>query len=210
MRNDSSSDRILKVVEIFHSIQGEGKNAGRSAVFVRLSNCNKNCWFCDTDWDTETEMTVGQILEEVKKLSPPEDYPNNLLIWTGGEPTLQLTHEIIAIFSDYFNCIETNGTNPVPDNIEYIACSPKVEPEILRKNFNFVNELRYPIETGSKIPNISELPPAENYYVSPLFLGEDKKRFQIDEKNINYCINFVKSHPKWKISIQLHKLLNIP
>ena len=118
MKPKTSAEIILNVVEIFHSIQGEGHNAGRSAVFVRLTNCNKDCWFCDTDWNVGTDMTAGEILEEVKKLSPPSDYHNNLLIWTGGEPTLQLTDDVLELFADYYNCIETNGTNPVPDKID--------------------------------------------------------------------------------------------
>ena len=107
MKN-SSSEMILNVVEIFKSIQGEGANAGRSAVFVRLACCNMSCWYCDTNWSESHEMSVSGILEEVNKLSSPDDYPNNLLIWTGGEPTLQLTDEILESFKDYYNCIETN------------------------------------------------------------------------------------------------------
>lgn len=209
MKRNPTPNAILKVVEIFHSIQGEGRNTGRSAVFVRLSNCNKNCWYCDTDWSIGTEMSADEILKEVQKYSSPNDYPNNLIIWTGGEPTMQLNNQILDVFFEYYNCIETNGTNPVPENIEYISCSPKVSPEILKKNFKTVNEFRYPIGEGFEIPTIASLPPADNYYVSPLFLGEEKKRFNPDEKNINYCIEFVKNNPEWKISIQLHKYLNV-
>jgi 7-carboxy-7-deazaguanine synthase len=209
MKFNEAKQTVLKVVEIFYSIQGEGRNTGRAAVFVRLSNCNKDCWYCDTDWSIGTEMTAGEILEEVQKFSKPVDYPNNLIIWTGGEPTLQLTNEVLSLFEGYYNCIETNGTNPVPSKIEYICCSPKVSPEILNKNFKFVNEFRYPISEGAVVPDISRLPAADHYYVSPMFMGVEKKRFEANEKNINYCIDFVKQNPKWKISLQTHKLLNI-
>lgn len=206
----NSSDIILNVVEIFQSIQGEGANFGRSAVFVRLSDCNKNCWYCDTDWSRGEAMTVLQIHEEVRRFSKAEDYPNNLIIWTGGEPTLQLTDEVLEHFSDYYNCIETNGTNPVPTRIQYISCSPKVKPEVLRINFNRINEFRYPIGVGDVLPDLSELPEADNYFVSPIFLGEDKKRFQQVDENIKYAIDLVSRNPKWRLSMQLHKLLNIP
>jgi 7-carboxy-7-deazaguanine synthase len=208
MRN-KSSDTILNVVEIFHSIQGEGANAGKAAVFVRLACCNMSCWYCDTDWTKSRKMTVLQILAEVKDLSNSENLNKNLLIWTGGEPTLQLSNEILSSFGDYYNCIETNGTNPVPDKIEYISCSPKVSPAILRKNFTHVNEFRYPIEVGDILPDISELPPADNYFVSPIFLGEEKERLQQVNENIEYSINFIKKNPAWRLSLQLHKLLNI-
>jgi len=209
MKNNSS-DIILNVVEIFQSIQGEGANVGKSAVFVRLSGCNKDCWYCDTDWNKGTGMSVLQILDEVKKYSKPNNYPDNLIIWTGGEPTLQLTDEVLEYFSDYYNCIETNGTNPVPSRIEYISCSPKVKPEILRKNFKHVNEFRYPVAVGDSLPDISELPEADNYLISPIFLGEERKRFQRVDENLNYAIDFVCQNPKWRLSLQLHKLLNIP
>ncbi len=210
MKSNPVLEKTLKIVEIFQSIQGEGANAGRSAVFVRLACCNENCWFCDTDWSKYSEMTVGVVLEEVKKLSTPKNYSNTLLIWTGGEPTLQLTDEMLDEFSEFYNCIETNGTNPVPSNIQYISCSPKVKPETLRKNFSRVNEFRYPVAAGDILPEISELPLADHYFISPIFVGDEKKRFEKNNENINYSINYIKENPQWQLSLQIHKLLNIP
>jgi 7-carboxy-7-deazaguanine synthase len=210
MKSDSTLEQILNVVEIFHSIQGEGANTGRSAVFVRLAHCNENCWFCDTDWSKYTEMTVLQVLVEVRKLSKPDSYPNNLLIWTGGEPTMQLTDKILEHFSEFYNCIETNGTNPVPSRIQYVSCSPKVSPEILRKNFNRVNEFRYPVGAGDILPEITELPTADHYFISPLFTGNEKKRMEQNNENILYSIDYIKRNPQWRLSLQIHKLLNIP
>jgi len=209
MRSNSVLEKTLKVVEIFHSIQGEGANTGKSAIFVRLSNCNKNCWYCDTDWTFGTNLTVNQVLEKVKSLSSSSDFSTKLIIWTGGEPTLQLTDEILEHFSDFINCIETNGSNPVPSLIQYISCSPKVSTEILRKNFKHVNEFRYPIGLGDTLPDISELPTADNYFVSPIFLGEIKKRFDMNQENINYVVNLIKNNSNWRLSLQIHKLLNI-
>ena len=209
MKSNSTLETVLKVVEIFHSIQGEGANTGKSTIFVRLANCNLNCSYCDTDWNVGTEMTVLQVLNKVKSLSTSNDTSNILLIWTGGEPTLQLTDEILEHFSDYYNCIETNGTNPVSSLIKYISCSPKVSPEVLKSNFKQVNEFRYPIKIGDILPEISELPVADNYFVSPLFMGEEKKRFELSDANISYAIDYVKQHPQWRLSLQTHKLLNI-
>ena len=209
MKNNSSQI-ILHVVEIFKSIQGEGANAGRSAVFVRLACCNMSCWYCDTNWSESREMSVSEVLEEVNVLSSPDDYPNNLLIWTGGEPTLQLTDEILESFRGYYNCIETNGTNPVPGKIEYISCSPKVSPLELKKNFTHVNEFRYPIGVGDTVPDIAQLPMADNYFISPIFLGKEKERFLKVNENIEYSIQIIKNNPQWRLSLQLHKLLNIP
>ncbi|MGC9151687.1 MAG: 7-carboxy-7-deazaguanine synthase QueE [Microbacter sp.] len=193
----------LKVVEIFYSIQGEGANVGQPAIFVRLAGCNEQCWFCDTDWAHGTEMSMPEIASKVKQ------YPAKRIIWTGGEPTLQLTNEVLDHFNGYFHCIETNGTNPVPSNIDYIACSPKVPPAILRQNFDFVDELRYPLWVGEVPPSIDELPPAANYFVSPVFEGDEKKRFALSNENLQYCLDFVKQHPQWRLSVQVHKLLNV-
>jgi len=209
MKNNPS-DIVLNVVEIFRSIQGEGANAGKAATFIRLAGCNMNCWYCDTDWKQSKKMKVLEVLEELKQFSSADNHSNNLLVWTGGEPTLELTDEILELFQNYYNCIETNGTNPVPDKIDYISCSPKVSPEVLRKNFKRVNEFRYPIEAGDILPDISELPFADNYFISPIFLGEEKKRFQLIDENIAYSINYIKNNPQWRLSLQLHKLLNIP
>lgn len=194
----------LKIVEIFHSIQGEGANFGKPAIFIRLALCNKNCWFCDTDWSKGTDMTIEEILNEISK------YHCSMIIWTGGEPTLQLTEEILGYFSLYFNCIETNGTNKVPKGIDYITCSPKVPHEVLNKNFDFVDEFRYPVGNGNTLPPpINFLPKADNYFISPLFMGEEKSRMHIEPQNIDYCIEFVKNNPQWRLSLQMHKILNV-
>ncbi|HEY6914425.1 MAG TPA: 7-carboxy-7-deazaguanine synthase QueE [Paludibacter sp.] len=193
----------LKVVEIFNSIQGEGANVGRSATFIRLSNCNKNCSFCDTDWDKGVEMTIEEVLAEVQK------YSSNMIIWTGGEPTLQLTNEILSHFENYFQAIETNGTNPVPAEIDYISCSPKVEAEILKSNFRSVDEFRFPVAVGDEIPSIDDLPRASNYFLSPIFVGEVKKCLEINRKNLDYCLSVIAREPRWRLSVQLHKLLNV-
>lgn len=194
---------VLNVVEIFYSIQGEGANFGKPAVFVRLAGCNEDCWFCDTDWHKDVTMSVQEVVNAVQQ------YPSKMIIWTGGEPTLQLTDEVLSWFEGYYHCIETNGTRKVPSKIDYIACSPKVAPETLRENFIFVDEFRFPIGVGEMPPAIEALPPAANYFVSPLFLGEEKKRFTRSEENLTYCIDFVKQNPQWRLSVQMHKLLNV-
>ncbi|MDR0829321.1 MAG: 7-carboxy-7-deazaguanine synthase QueE [Prevotellaceae bacterium] len=193
----------MNVVEIFYSLQGEGANMGKAAVFIRLAGCNFNCDFCDTEWKNGVEMTIEEILHEVKK------YPSKMLIWTGGEPTLQLNDEILASFSDFYNCIETNGSKLVPKKIDYISCSPKVSPQTLRKNFDFVDELRFPVKKNDALPEISELPNAKNYFVSPIFYENNFENDKKNAENINFCINFVKSHPKWQLSFQSHKFLKI-
>ncbi|MFV0522190.1 MAG: 7-carboxy-7-deazaguanine synthase QueE [Mangrovibacterium sp.] len=188
----------LKVVEIFHSIQGEGVNFGMPAVFIRLTHCNKACIFCDTDWTVGTDYTLAELKAEV------DTHNCQTIIWTGGEPTLQLTDEVLKFFPEYYHCIETNGTHQVPSLIDYITCSPKVKPEELLKNIRFANELRYPIAIGDSLPDLATLPKADKYLVSPVF--DDA---ELNQENLEYCVLLVKNNPPWRLSVQIHKLLNV-
>ena len=94
----------LVVNEIFYSLQGEGARAGRPSIFIRLSKCNLRCSFCDTEFDSGEEMTLQEMLNEIKK------YGCKWIVWTGGEPTLQLTDEMVAFFkhNGFLQAIETN------------------------------------------------------------------------------------------------------
>ncbi|MCL2098050.1 MAG: 7-carboxy-7-deazaguanine synthase QueE [Bacteroidales bacterium] len=184
----------LKVNELFYSIQGEGANTGMSAVFIRLADCNLQCPFCDTQHETFSEMSIADIKAEVEQYNCPN------IIWTGGEPTLQLTDEIVAYFKKYFQCIETNGTRQVPSGIDYIACSAKAPLELLHKNFEKIDEIRCPIQKGDVIPEIALLPKAKRYYLSPI---------DASAENVAYCLQLIAQNPAWRLSVQLHKLLGV-
>jgi len=184
----------LKVNELFYSIQGEGANAGMPAVFVRLAGCNLKCPFCDTQHEAFTEMSLKAVKAEVEK------YHCRNIIWTGGEPTLQLTDEIVSHFDDYYHCIETNGTGKVPSRIDYIACSAKAPMDVLNENFEKIDEIRIPVKKGDSLPDIQLLPRAERYYISPI---------DVHKENIDYCLQLIAENPQWRLSVQLHKLLGI-
>lgn len=192
--------------EIFYSLQGEGINAGKAAIFVRLAKCNLRCSFCDTDFDSGREMSREAIAEAIAS------YPSRFVIWTGGEPTLQLSEEDVAYFHTlgYTQAIETNGTRRPPHGLDYITCSPK--PEALgRLHESFpggVSEFRFPISaTGPLPPAIETLPPAKAYLVSPIFVGDDA--MQLDPQALDRCVAFVMADPRWRLSLQMHKLINI-
>lgn len=197
----------MLVNEIFYSLQGEGLNVGRAAVFVRLSGCNLACSYCDTEFQTGKEMSLEEIAESIKS------YPAKFLIWTGGEPTLQLTDATVDFFHQlgYFQAIETNGTRAVPKGIDYITCSPKPEALSRLKSFfpNGVDEFRFPLGADTPLPpEIEELPPAQSYLVSPIFIGDNA--MHLDLSAVARCVDFVKVRPKWRLSIQMHKLIHIP
>lgn len=190
----------LRVNEIFYSLQGEGGRTGEPSIFIRLSKCNLSCSFCDTEYETGIKMSIEEVLNHI------EQFSCKWIIWTGGEPTLQLTDEVISIFKEkgYKQAIETNGTRRVPNGLDYITCSPKQEFHIIKNLIPEVDELRFPISVGDALPDINILPKANKYYLSPIF--DDKK---IIPENVEYCIDLTMKNPPWALSIQMHKLIGI-
>lgn len=202
--------KTLKVSEIFLSIQGEGSRVGTPNIFIRLQGCKAKYACaqlgikCDTEFESGAERTVEDLYDSIYALS--QTVKN--IIWTGGEPTDQLDDEIISFFKDkgYYQAIETSGLNPTPKGLDYIVISPKVAEHIIAKNFKdiTINELRYVRHTGQEIPNPACK--AEFLYISPHWeFNNDAKNLQ----NVQHCINLVKLNPTWRLSIALHKLINI-
>lgn len=195
----------IKVTEIFYSLQGEGYRAGRPSIFIRLAGCDRSCAFCDTEFESGAWMSFSELYAAIAK------WPGKEIVWTGGEPMLQLGHKdgqaMVKEFKDlgYFQAIESNGSHPIPrDLFNWIAVSPKVAEHVLVKNFpDGVDELRYVRHVGQLAvpePRIK----ARHYYLSPMFAGN-----QPDPENIAHCIRLALETPRWAVSIQLHKLLNI-
>lgn len=190
----------LIVNEIFYSLQGEGGRSGEASIFIRLTKCNLACSFCDTDFADGDVMIIDEILEEIKQ------YPCKWIIWTGGEPTIQLKDEYLAVFRKhgYKQAIETNGTRLVPSLIDYITCSPKQDYETIKSRIPVVNEIRIPVKVGDTIPDASIFPKADNYFLSPIFDGD-----KINLENVDYCVEQIKLNSQWKLSLQVHKLIHI-
>ena len=191
----------LRVNEIFYSLQGEGGRQGEASIFIRLSGCNLNCNFCDTEFETGENMNTGQIISSIKK------YPCHWIVWTGGEPTLQLNDEILSFFKreGYLQAIESNGSQKLSELLDYTVVSPKGNPEYVKKiNFE-VDEIRLPVQKDDQIPSIDSLPDAKYYFLSPIFDTNEKKT----QANIAFCVNYIKQHPEWRLSLQIHKLIGI-
>jgi 7-carboxy-7-deazaguanine synthase len=190
----------LHVNEIFYSLQGEGARKGSANIFVRFAHCNLQCGFCDTEFDSFRELTVDELLAECHQ------FPCKNIIFTGGEPLLQLTVEVAKAFKNagYFTAIETNGTITPPKGLDWITVSPKVAEHVLAKKFRrvHINELKYIRNKSQGIPRGKVK--ADHYYVSPEFDGDYP-----NADNIRHCIDLVKENPKWRLSVQEHKLLKI-
>lgn len=197
----------LKVSEIFYSLQGEGARAGTPTFFVRLQGCKTKfaCAAsgikCDTEFESGKAMSLEDIIDTLTNMSPE----CKEITWTGGEPLDQLTEEMVAFFKSkgFYQAIETSGLQPAVKGLDFICVSPKVAEHIVEKNFpNGVTELRYVRHKGQSVPNPSLK--AEHYWISPHSDG-----FTINKENLNHCIELCKLNPKWKLSVQQHKLWNI-
>lgn len=192
------------VNEIFYSVQGEGFFTGTPSVFIRFSGCNLNCSFCDTIHVSGKEMSEDDIIQEVKK------YPARHVVITGGEPLIQLTETLIDKLHDIdkFIQIETNGTRLIDNmclaKINWITCSPKFEfCKNAKLKLQTIDELKV-VYTGQDMSVYNNILATE-YYVQPCDVKDKKRNADI----ISQTVNFIKSHPKWKLSLQTQKILNV-
>ena len=191
----------LRVKEIFYSLQGEGGRHGEASIFIRLSGCNLKCDFCDTDFSRGENMSLEQILSMITQFSC------RWIVWTGGEPTLQLTDDCLLFFkhAGFFQAIESNGHNKLSKLLDYTVVSPKEATDYAKKINPQVDEIRLPVKNNDFIPSLDSLPKAKYYFLSPIF-SEDEAETR---KNIDYCVKIIKQFPEWRLSLQVHKLIGI-
>ena len=204
---------------MFYTLQGEGRHAGRPAVFCRFAGCNlwtgresdrarAVCKFCDTDFvGTDGEgggkfATAEALAARIDSLWPAARQVNKYVVFTGGEPLLQLDAPLIdAMHAHGFEiAIETNGTIAVPPGVDWICVSPKMGSELVVKKGS---ELKVVIpQEGQDLDAYASLD-FEHHFLQPMD-GPDKAR------NTQLAIETCKSDPRWQLSIQTHKLLQIP
>ena len=195
-------DVFLRVAEIFYSLQGEGARQGVPSLFVRLQGCDLECGFCDTEFESGKLMSLPELYLALKQASPACEW----IVWTGGEPTLQLTEEIVAWFKEqgFLQAIETNGNHPVPGGLDWVAVSPKVAEHVLARNFpGGVDELRYVRHSGQPgvpAPKIQ----AKRKFLSPLANGNE-----LDKANVAHVLRLALENPEWNVSVQMHKMWRI-
>lgn len=196
----------MKVNEIFYSLQGEGNFTGTPAIFVRLSGCNLNCDFCDTQHNRGMEMAEEEIVAEVCK------YPARHVVITGGEPTLQLTPSLINLLhqAGKFVQIETNGTRQLSDGLDFLIDWITVSPKYGNvPNIQRIDELKVVYDI-SHPEHISKLESVEARYINAYYLQPcDRSNAEYNEANLASCLKYIMEHPKWKLSLQTHKMLNL-
>ncbi|MSQ96938.1 MAG: 7-carboxy-7-deazaguanine synthase [Gemmataceae bacterium] len=206
------------VKEIFYTLQGEGANVGRAAVFCRFAGCNlwsglekdradAICDFCDTDFVGTDGIGGGRfataqaLVEAIDACWPAVGITKRLVVCTGGEPLLQMTAELVSgLYERGFEvAIETNGTLLPPPGIDWICVSPKAHAELV-------------LQTGDELKLIFPQPGAEperyehldfaHFFLQPMDGPERERNTQLA---VRYCLE----HPQWRLSLQTQKVLGI-
>jgi 7-carboxy-7-deazaguanine synthase len=209
------------IKEIFYTLQGEGANTGRPAVFCRFTGCNlwsghekdrasAICQFCDTDFVGTNGPGGGNFaaaLDVANAISSSwpaqrEAGVHPLVVCTGGEPLLQLDEALIAAFhqAGFEVAIETNGTRPAPPGIDWICVSPKAGTDLVLRSGNEL-KLIFPQENAE--PQLYENLDFQYFFLQPM---DGPNREVNTQLTLRYCLE----HPHWRLSLQTHKLLGIP
>ncbi|MFV1884926.1 MAG: 7-carboxy-7-deazaguanine synthase QueE [Balneola sp.] len=193
------------VMEHFYTIQGEGAHTGRAAYFIRTGGCDVQCWWCDVkdSWNESIHprMKVGDLVESLKKSGAP------IAVITGGEPLL---HNLDALTKGIQDIgvkthIETSGSSPLSGNFDWITLSPKRFKKPMDEVFPYVDELKVVVLTKKDLAwaeeNASKCPDSTKLLLQPEWDTPG---------SIPLIVDFVKEHPKWGISLQTHKYLQVP
>ena len=211
---------MYAVKELFYTLQGEGANAGRPAVFCRFAGCNlwsgreadrstAICRFCDTDFVGTNGFGGGQFCSpELLARAVAAAWPSNgsrvhrLVVCTGGEPLLQLDETLVsALHCEGFEvAIETNGTLRPPVGVDWICVSPKAGTELLVRAGD---ELKLVFPQVGADPEIFEHLEFQHFFIQPM---DGPQREANTQSALRYCL----AHPKWRFSLQMHKVIGIP
>lgn len=208
-----------QVKEIFYTLQGEGRQAGRPAVFLRFAGCNlwsgreqdrdsAVCSFCDTDF-VGTDGEGGDAFADANALAdavlaawPATDEGKRFVVMTGGEPLLQVDDALTdALHGRGFEiAVETNGTIAAPAGIDWICVSPKADAELKQTRGN---ELKLVYPQPKAMPERFQGLDFDYFMLQPMD-GPDQAA------NTRACVDYCRRHPAWRLSLQTHKVLGIP
>ncbi|MFT4667344.1 MAG: 7-carboxy-7-deazaguanine synthase [Polaribacter sp.] len=208
---------MYKVKEIYYTLQGEGAQTGRPAIFCRFTGCNlwtglekdrdkAICQFCDTDfWGMDGEnggkYTAASLAEKVIGLWPDKDQGQPYVVCTGGEPLLQMDEELIAAFHEVglHIAVETNGTIKAPAGLDWICVSPKANAELLLTKGD---ELKVIFPQKNAEPELYDKLDFDHLFLQPM---DGPQGMENTKLTLNYCLE----NPKWRLSLQTHKWLEI-
>ena len=203
--NPSDLATHYNIVEIFHSVQGEGFRAGIPHVFIRFGLCNLRCEWCDTNFDEFTQMTALDIISEVLK------YPTKNIIFTGGEPMLNDLWPLNRLLKarGYHLSVESNGTIEIPEGLlDWVCISPKDQlypNSVLRQRTG--DELKC-VYVGQPLEMYEEIKTGFNHHLlQPCY--HESESIEWNGKNFAQTEQVVKDHPEWRLSLQTHKWMGI-
>lgn len=199
------------VNEVFYTLQGEGFHSGRAAVFCRFSRCNlwtgreedrasAACSFCDTDFVSAERLDLAELVDTIRG-EWPTVCAAKMVVFTGGEPLLQLDAPLVAAMKDagFYVAVETNGTMPVPDGVDWVCVSPKI---LTRLVVDYADELKLVYPQKNVMPDRLKDFPAGLFWLSPMD-GPDLR------ENTSAAIEYVKANPRWRLNMQSHKIWGI-
>ena len=196
----------LPVMEHFYTIQGEGFHQGRAAYFIRLGGCDVGCVWCDVkeSWPMDTHPMYG--IEEIASFA--EASPANLVVITGGEPLIHNLESLTTALKQKGKNthIETSGAHPITGTWDWVCLSPKKFKSPVEDIFPHVHELKVVIYNKHDFEwaetHASKLLPGTILYLQPEWSRE--------KEMLPLIIDYVKQHPQWRISLQVHKYMQIP
>lgn len=196
----------LPVIEAFYTLQGEGFHQGRAAYFIRLGGCDVGCFWCDVkeSWDASAhpQLKVRDIVTEAKK------YPGRLAVITGGEPLMHHLDELTTLLQaeGFETNIETSGSSPLSGEWDWICLSPKKFKAPLPEIIPRAHELKVVVYNKSDFEwaetYAAQVGPSCKLYLQP----EWTKAAEITPLLIDY----IKTNPRWELSLQIHKFINVP
>ena len=196
----------LPVMEAFYTIQGEGAHQGRAAYFIRLGGCDVGCHWCDVkeSWDAAQHplCTVDEIVDEAAR------HPARIAVITGGAPLMHNLKKLCAALhrQGFKIHVETSGAHPLQGAVDWVCLSPKKfkapRPEI----YQWVDELKVVVYNRSDFvwaeQFAEQMPPGCQLFLQP--------EWSVSEKMLPLMVDYVKEHPRWRISLQIHKFMQIP
>ena len=208
------------VKELFYTLQGEGANVGRPAVFCRFAGCNlwsgheedraaAICRFCDTDFvgtgaPGGGHFATPDLLADaiLRRWPPAKSAARPFVVCTGGEPLLQMTDELVAALHErgLEVAIETNGTRPALGGLDWICVSPKAGTDLVQRSGDDL-KLIFP-QPGAEPPQYEQLT-FRHFFLQPMD-GPDR------ERNTQLAVRYCLEHPRWRLSLQTQKILGIP
>ncbi len=202
---------MRKINEIFYSLQGEGAHTGVPCVFVRFSGCNLKCTFCDTAHSDGVEMSDADIVTYINT------FPCEWIVLTGGEPSLHIDSAFIHtlhVGTGKKIAIETNGTHPVPEEIDWITLSPKggmtelnTSAEAATLRIHRADEIKV-VDIGQDLEAYFHLPQARSntlMYLQPCWTPDSEKALLAEKRTVKRVLE----DPRWTLSLQIHRKLGI-